>query len=77
MVVAADSLVSTEVFKVFVEAFGAVGAPAALFSGMLAYVSYTRGDPMSKVGEAATLGVAASFPLGAYLATQVFIAGFQ
>lgn len=77
VVIGAASLVSSEVFKVFVEAFGAVGAPAALFSGMLAYISYTRGDPMGKVGEAATLGAAASFPLGLYLAVQVLIAGFS
>jgi hypothetical protein len=75
VVVAAASLASSEVFKVFVEAFAAVGAPAALFSGMLAYVSYTSDDPMDKVGEAATLGAAASFPLGIYLAAQVLIAG--
>jgi hypothetical protein len=77
MMAAAASLVSSEVFKVFIEAFGAVGAPAALFSGMLAYVSYSSNEPMDKVGEAATLGAAASFPLGTYLAAQVLIAGLS
>jgi hypothetical protein len=67
---AAASLTSVEVFRVFIEASGAVGAPAALFSGMLAYLSFARGDPMDKVGEAATCGLAASCPLGLYLASR-------